>query len=78
MRERLIIRIWGLNNEFHFMYNGLFRLNIRMNDDHLLIILDRKQTILDVYFPVKVDYKRVEAKFLTDERILRILVPVVW
>ncbi|EJD76660.1 hypothetical protein, variant [Loa loa] len=54
------------------------RLNIRMNDDHLLIILDRKQTILDIYFPVKVDYKRVEVKLLSDEGILRILVPVVW
>lgn len=54
------------------------RLNVRMNDDHLLIILDRKQTILDIYFPVKVDYKRVEAKLLLDEGILRILTPVIW
>ncbi|VDN90714.1 unnamed protein product [Brugia pahangi] len=54
------------------------RLNVRMNDDHLLIILDRKQTILDIYFPVKVDYKRVEAKLLLDEGILRILAPVIW
>lgn len=49
-----------------------------MNDDHLLIILDRKQTILDIYFPIKVDYKRVEVKLLSSEGILRILVPVVW
>ncbi len=56
----------------------LSRLNVRMNDDHLLIILDRKQTILDIYFPVKVDYKRVEAKLLLDEGILRILTPVIW
>ncbi|VDK80777.1 unnamed protein product [Litomosoides sigmodontis] len=54
------------------------RLNIHMNDDHLLIILDRKQTILDIYFPMKVDYKRVEVKLLSSEGILRILVPVVW
>ncbi|CAG9533385.1 unnamed protein product [Cercopithifilaria johnstoni] len=54
------------------------RLNIRMNDDHLLIILDRKQTILDIYFPIKVDYKRVKVKLLSSEGILRILVPVVW
>lgn len=49
-----------------------------MNDDHLLIILDRKQTILDIYFPIKVDYERVEVKLLSSDRILRILVPVVW
>uniref|UniRef100_A0A0R3RS27 PIH1 domain-containing protein n=1 Tax=Elaeophora elaphi TaxID=1147741 RepID=A0A0R3RS27_9BILA len=54
------------------------RLNIRMNDDHLLIILDRKQTILDIYFPVKVDYKKAEVNLLLDEDIVRILVPVVW
>ncbi|KAL3985931.1 pre-RNA processing PIH1/Nop17 family protein [Acanthocheilonema viteae] len=54
------------------------RLNIRMNDDHLLIVLDREQAILDIFFPIKVDYERVEVKLLSDEGILRILVPVVW
>uniref|UniRef100_A0A915PY48 D-lactate dehydrogenase (cytochrome) n=1 Tax=Setaria digitata TaxID=48799 RepID=A0A915PY48_9BILA len=54
------------------------RLSIRMNDDHLLIILDRRQTILDIYFPVKVDYKKAAGKILSDEEILQILVPVVW
>lgn len=55
-----------------------FRLSIRMNDDHLLIILDRKETIVDIYFPVKVDYEKAEGKLMADERVLQILVPVVW
>ncbi|MCP9264457.1 putative D-lactate dehydrogenase, mitochondrial [Dirofilaria immitis] len=36
------------------------RLNIRMNDDHLLVILDRKQTLLDIYFPIRVDFKKLK------------------
>ncbi|VDN07436.1 unnamed protein product [Thelazia callipaeda] len=54
------------------------RLKVRMNDDHLLVILDRKKTILDVYFPVKVNYETAAVKLFADKKMLQVLVPVVW
>ncbi|VDN49777.1 unnamed protein product [Gongylonema pulchrum] len=63
----------------HFVCEmGNFRLNIRMNYDHLRVILDEKETILDIYFPFRVDYENVKVKLMADHNELHFFAPVIW
>lgn len=49
-----------------------------MNEDHILVILDKKQTIVDAYLAVKMDFEKAYAELHREQGTLRIVVPTLW
>uniref|UniRef100_A0A0N4UP68 PIH1 domain-containing protein n=1 Tax=Dracunculus medinensis TaxID=318479 RepID=A0A0N4UP68_DRAME len=54
------------------------RLCLKINDDRLVLILDRRRTIADVYFPFKINYDNPNVELFVDKDTLRVTAAVVW
>lgn len=52
------------------------RFRIRMNGDHIIVQLDRRPPLIDIYVPFEMDYEKAKVQCVVNERTLRIIVPV--